>query len=142
MKTLKTIILAFCIIFSFNSFANNDTSRDQKLSMNYAVQTYIDAMTQGKIKDLPEVLENDVKFTVTQGQNIVNFSKNQMLAALKGSENMQQNCKTNFTVVEQNDAQSIVKVSMIYDMFTRINYVTISNTDKGWKITNVSTVFN
>ncbi|PWG82460.1 hypothetical protein DDR33_00915 [Pararcticibacter amylolyticus] len=110
--------------------------------MNYAVQTYIDAMTQGKIKDLPEVLENDVKFTVTQGQNIVNFSKNQMLAALKGSENMQQNCKTNFTVVEQNDAQSIVKVSMIYDMFTRINYVTISNTDKGWKITNVSTVFN
>ncbi|WP_374163707.1 nuclear transport factor 2 family protein [Arcticibacter sp. MXS-1] len=142
MKALKTIVLAFCIVFSFNTFAKNDGSKEQKLSMNYAVQTYIDAMTLGKIKDLTEVLDNEVKFTVTQGQNIVNYSRNQMLAVLKNSENLEQNCKTNFTVVEQNDAQSIVKVTLSYDGFNKVNYVTISNTNQGWKITNVSTMFN
>ena len=142
MKKFNTIILAFCILCSFNTFAKTDGSKDQKLSMSYAVQTYIDAMTQGKIKDLNAILDNEVKFTVTQGQKIVNFNKNQMMNVLKGSEDMQQNCKTNFTVVEQNDVQSIVKVTMTYDMFTKVNYVTISNTNNGWKITNVSTMFN
>lgn len=142
MKALKTIITAFCIVLSFTAFSKDDGAKDQKLSMSYAVQTYIDAMTLGKIKDFGEVLDNDVKFTMTQGQKIVNFNRAQMLSALKGSENMEQNCKTSYSVVEQNDAQSIVKVTMTYDVFTRTNYVTISHTDKGWKITNVSSVFN
>ncbi|WP_374164417.1 nuclear transport factor 2 family protein [Arcticibacter sp. MXS-1] len=142
MKALKTIITAFCIALSFTVFSKDDGAKDQKLSMSYAVQTYIDAMTLGKIKDFGEVLDNDVKFTMTQGQKIVNFNRAQMLSALKGSENMEQNCKTSYSVVEQNDAQSIVKVTMTYDVFTRTNYVTISHTDKGWKITNVSSVFN
>ena len=141
MKAFKTIIIAFCVVFSFNAFAN-DNSKDQKLSMSYAVQTYIDAMTLGKMKDLSEVLDNEVKFSVNQGQNVASYTRTEMLATLKNSENLEQNCKTNFSVVEQNDAQSIVKVTMAYDEFTRINYVTVSNTNKGWKITNVSTVFN
>lgn len=142
MKALKTIIFAFCITFSFGAFSKDDGAKDQKLSMNYAVQTYIDAITQGKVKSLGEVLDNDVKFTMTQGEKIINFNRNEMLNALKGSENVLQNCKTNYAVVEQNDSQSIVKVTMSYDVFTRINYVTITHTNKGWKITNVSSVFN
>lgn len=142
MKALKTIILAFFITFSFNAFSKDDGAKDQKLTMNYAVQTYIDAMTQGKIKDFSEVLDNDVKFTLTQGQKIINLNRGQMLSSLKGSENMQQNCRTNYSIVEQNDSQSIVKVTMVYDVFTRTNYVTITHTNSGWKITNVSSVFN
>lgn len=142
MKALKTIILAFCITFSFSAFSKDDGAKDQKFSMNYAVQTYIDALTQGKIKGFGDVLDNNVKFTLTQGEKVVSFNRNEMMEALKGTENLQQNCKTDYSIVEQNDAQSIVKVTMRYDVFTRINYVTITHTDKGWKITNVSSVFN
>lgn len=142
MKALKTIIVAFCLVFSFNAFAKDDGAKDQKLSMNYAVQTYIDAVTQGKVKGLTDVLDNDVKFTLNQGQKIFNFDKSQMLNVLKATENIQQNCKTDYSIVEQNDNQSIVKVTMRYDAFTRINYVTIGHTNNGWKITNVSSVFN
>lgn len=142
MKALKIIILTFCITFSFSAFSKDDEAKTQKATMNYAVQTYIDAITQGKIKGLTEVLDNDVKFTLNQGEKIVSFNRNEMMNVLKGSENIQQNCKTDYSIVEQNDTQSIVKVTMTYDVFTRINYVTVAHTNKGWKITNVSSVFN
>ncbi len=142
MKALKFIIITFCITFSFNAFSKDDEAKDQKYTMSFAVQTYIDAVTQGKLKGLGEILDNDVKFTVNQGEKIVNLNRSEMLNSLKGSENIQQNCKTDYSIVEQNDNQSIVKVTMTYDVFTRINYVTIAHTNKGWKITNVSSVFN
>lgn len=139
----SNIFLAFIFIASsLNVFANVDEgNKAHKLTMNYAVQTYIDAMTQGKIKDLPEVLDKSVKFTTNQGTRIVNFSKAEMLQNLRGSENLKQNCKTEYSVVEQTDVNSIVKVVMTYDSFSKVNYVTISQTNSGWKITNVSSIF-
>ncbi len=139
----SNIFLAFIFIASsLNVFANVDEgNKAHKLTMNYAVQTYIDAVTQGKIKDLPEVLDKSVKFTTNQGTRIVNFSKAEMLQNLRGSENLKQNCKTEYSVVEQTDVNSIVKVVMTYDSFSKVNYLTISQTNSGWKITNVSSIF-
>ncbi len=142
MKALKFIIITFCITCSFNAFSKDDEAKGSKSTMNFAVQTYIDAVTQGKLKGLGDVLDNDVKFTINQGEKIVNFNRSEMLNSLKGSENLQQNCKTEYSTVEQNDNQSIVKVIMTYDVFTKISYVTIAHTNNGWKITNVSSVFN
>ena len=141
MKAIKFIILALFISFSFVAIAKDDEAKENKLTMNYAVQVYIDAVTQGKLKDFGDILDNQMKFTVTQGEKIVSFSKREMLEAMKATENIQQNCKTDYSVVEQNDSQSIIKVTMAYDDFTKLSYVTIGNTNKGWKITNVSSVF-
>ncbi|MBC7914797.1 MAG: nuclear transport factor 2 family protein [Pyrinomonadaceae bacterium] len=109
--------------------------------MDYALKTYIDAITAGKVKGFAEILDNDVKFTVTRGEKIINYSRTEMLNSLKLSQNITQNCVTEHTIVEQNPTQAIVKVSMKYDAFSRINYVTMAQTNKGWKITNVSSVF-
>lgn len=142
MKTLKIFFTAIFFASTMSVFANTDEgAKSQKLTMNYAVQTYIDAMTQGKIKDLPEILEKNAKFTINQGNKIIDFNKSEILANLKDSENLKQNCKTDYSVVEQTETNCIVKVVMTYDAFTRINYVTIAQTNAGWKITNVSSVF-
>lgn len=109
--------------------------------MDYALKTYIDAIASGKVKGFAEILDNDVKFTVTRGEKIVNYSRSEMVASLKGSENISQNCVTEHAIVEQSATQAIVKVTMKYDAFSRINYVTMAQTNKGWKITNVSSVF-
>ena len=140
MKTLKTLIVAALLSLSFNSFASEDPNT-QKLSMNYALKTYIDAITEGKVKGFAEILDNDVKFTVTIGQKIVNYTRSEVLNSLNQTLNINQNCVTEHTIVEQNPSQVIVKVSMKYDAFTRINYVSMAQTSKGWKITNVSSVF-
>ncbi|MEJ7693910.1 hypothetical protein [Daejeonella sp.] len=140
MKTLKTIAATLLIAFSFSSFAADGTAKE-KLEMNYALKTYIAAVTEGRIAPLPEVLDKEVKFTSTRGEKIISHNKIQMLNTLKVSENVKQNCSTSFSVVEGTPTFSVVKVTMKYDNFSRVSYLNLANTGNGWKITSVSTSF-
>lgn len=127
-------------IISLSAFAEDETN-SEKLKMNYTVKTYIDAVTHGKVKDLAEVLESDAKFTVTQGERIIKFSRYETLNWLKGSEGIHQNCSTDYKIIEMDASQAVVKISMKYDSFLKVNLLSLANTKKGWRITNVSTSF-
>ncbi|MGV3686410.1 MAG: nuclear transport factor 2 family protein [Daejeonella sp.] len=140
MKTLKSIAAALLIAFSLSSFAADGTAKE-KLEMNYALKTYIEAVTVGKITALPEVLDKNVKFTSTRGENIISHNRSEMLNVLKTTENVKQNCVTEFSVIESTPSASVVKVTMKYDNFSKVSYLNLANTTKGWKITSVSTSF-
>lgn len=139
MKTIKLLSAAILIAFSF-SFITQEPDAE-KLRMDYAVKAYIDAISSGKVKAFAEIVDKDAKFTISRGEKIINYTRSEMLGFMKNSENVVQNCETDYTVVEQTSSQAIVKVTMKYEAFSRINYITIAQTNNGWKITNVSTVF-
>ncbi|MGX5690077.1 putative lumazine-binding protein [Arcticibacter tournemirensis] len=141
MKTLKNIAAALLFVLSVSAFAAEQT-QSNKSQIDAAVTTYIDALNYGKIKGLSAVLDQDLKFTVSQGQTILNYNKTQMIESLKAQENIVQNCKTDYTMIESNPGQAIAKVTMKYDGFSKVNFVTLSNTSKGWKITNISSSYN
>jgi hypothetical protein len=113
-----------------------------KLTKTHAVNTYVAAMTQGKLNDLNDVLDKSAAFSMARGNKIVSFDKKQMLDYLKSNRNTEQVCTTSTSVVENGANIAIVKVDMKYDNFTRSNYITIANTGNGWKITNVYSVFS
>lgn len=140
MKTLKTLTAALLITLSFPAFAV-DGSKAEKLEMNYALKTYIEAVTQGKIGSLTDVLDQEIRFTTTRGEKIINHNKSQMLSGLKFSENVKQNCVTEFSIVESTPNLSVVKVTFKYANFSKVEYLNLANTTKGWKITSVSTSF-
>jgi len=140
MKTLKTLTAALLITLSFSAFAA-DGSKAEKLEMNYALKTYIEAVTQGKIGSLIDVLDQEIRFTTTCGKKIINHNKSQVLNGLKFSENVKQNCVTESRIVESTPNLSVVKVTLKYANFSKIEYLSLANTTKGWKITSVSTSF-
>lgn len=142
MKTLKNLTAAVLLALSVSvsAFAADETAAE-KLNMNYALKTYISAVTEGKLAALPEVLDKDIKFTSTRGDKIVNHSRSEMLNVLKVSENVKQNCATEFSVVESTPSLSVVKVTMKYEGFSKVEYLSLANTKNGWKITSVSTSF-
>ncbi|WP_411273260.1 nuclear transport factor 2 family protein [Daejeonella sp.] len=140
MKTLKTITAALLIAISFSAFAADGTAKE-KLEMNYALKVYIEAVTDGKIAPLPEVLDKNVKFTYTRGENIFSHGRTEVLNVLSSTENVKQNCITEFRIVESTPSASMVKVIMKYHGFVKVSYLNLANTTKGWKITNVSTSF-
>lgn len=140
MKTLRTLLAASFMIMSFSTIAD-ELNTSNKLSIDFALKSYLDAISEGKLKGFAEILDNDVKFTVSRGEKIINYSKSEMLNSLKLQEGVKQNCQTEFQIVEKSLTQSIVKVTQKYDEFTRVNFVTFNNTSKGWKITNVSSSF-
>ena len=141
MKTLQTLTAAFLITFSMSAFAAGEPN-NKRFIMTYAVETYIDAMTNGDIKELPALLDSDVKFSSTRANKVVTFNKSEIVQSLKDIENVKQNCVSSYKVLEQNQAQALIKVSMKYKDFTKVNYVTMENTSNGWKITNVSSSYN
>ena len=140
MKTLTTLTAAVLMVLSFSAFASEDL-KSEKLKMNYAVQTYIDAISNGETSGIEDIIDSKASFTLAKGNSIVNYSKSEIIASMKSNKGVQQNCSTDFNVIEQTIDQAIVKVSMKYDTFSRVNFVTIANTSNGWRITNVSSSF-
>jgi len=140
MKTLKSILLGLALMVVCVAVKANNTD-DGKLTQNHAINTYVDAMTRGKLQGLNDVLDQSAQFSMLRGKTVLSFSKKQMLDYLQANKNTEQTCTITTSIVESNANVAVVKVDMKFDGFVRSNYVTIANTGNGWKITNVYSVF-
>jgi hypothetical protein len=140
MKTLKLFILSLSLVVVCG-VAKAAKIDEGSLSKNYAINTYIDAVTRGRLSGLNDVLDQTVKFSMLRGKHVISFSKKDMMDYLNENKNVEQACTTNTEIVESDANISVVKVDMQFDGFVRSNYVTLANTGNGWKITNVYSVF-
>jgi hypothetical protein len=140
MKTLKSLTIAIALLATTSFVKANDVP-ENSLTKTHAINTYVDAMTRGKFSDLNQVVDQSAKFNILRGKNILSFNKKEMTDYLKNEKNIVQECTTSTAVVESNSDMAVVKVDMKYENFTRSNYVTVTNTGSGWKITNVYSVF-
>jgi hypothetical protein len=140
MKTLKSIALGLALLATV-CVAKAADKPVERLTKNYAINTYIDAMSRGKLQGMSEVLDATAKFSMLRGTKVMSYGKAEMLGFLKANQNIEQTCTISTSVVENNDDVSVVKVDMQYDGFVRSNYVTVANTGEGWTITNVYSVF-
>jgi len=141
MKTLKTLAASLLTIVSLSAFAA-DGEKSEKLKIDYTLNTFVDAMANGKMADLGDILDEQMKFTVVRSEKMINYSKSQLLNSLKQSENVVQNCETDYDVEKINSSQALVKVIMKYERFTKINYINLDNTKTGWKITSISSSYS
>jgi hypothetical protein len=141
MKTLKSIIASLALIIVCGAAQANVKVEGDNLTRNFAINTYVDAMTRGKVAGFGDVVDQSAKFNLLRGKNVLSFSKSEMIESIKANKNTEQNCTTSTTIMESNTDMAVVKVDMQFDGFVRTNYVTVANTGKGWKITNVYSVF-
>ncbi|GAA4330077.1 hypothetical protein GCM10023149_35130 [Mucilaginibacter gynuensis] len=142
MKTLKLIIPAIALMLAVNITKAEDGKQPvEKLTKSYAVNTYIDAITHGKVDGLDQIIDNNTKFNMVQAKKVVSYSKTEMIKHLESLRNIEQTCSTTADVMEEDNDVSVIKVNQYYPGFIRTNYVTIANTGSGWKITNVYSVF-
>ncbi|TFF40778.1 nuclear transport factor 2 family protein [Mucilaginibacter psychrotolerans] len=141
MKNLKSIVLGLALLLICGAVNAKPTNDNESLTANHAINTYVDAITRGKLNGLNDVLDQSVKFSMLRGKKVLSFDKKQMMEFFKGDKNVEQACTTSTEIVESNADVKLVKVDMKFDGFTRSNYVTVANTGDGWKITNVYSVF-
>jgi hypothetical protein len=141
MKTLKTIMLGLVLLVVCGVAKANPIPEPETLTKTYAVNTYINAITRGKLDGFNDVLDQSVKFSMLRGSEILCFDKKQMVDFMKKVKNIQQACTTSIHVVESGNDVAVIRVDMKFENFMRSNYVTIANTPNGWKITNVHSVF-
>jgi hypothetical protein len=142
MKILRTLTLSLVLITSSFALKAATPGTDGKLTtVKDVVNTYVGAMTHGYIKNFDLIVDQNAKFMMLRGKNMLSFTKAEMLSVLAENQYFDQGCTVNKSVTNNSDDLVVAKVDMVYDEFTRSNYVTIVNTPNGWKITEVYSVF-
>ncbi|HTH81333.1 MAG TPA: hypothetical protein VL490_00270 [Mucilaginibacter sp.] len=138
MKTLKTIMLSLTLLLAC-SFAKASDQPAQALSKNDVLEMYTNAVIHGKIEGVEKILANDVEYNMYRGERLFTMNKQSVLESLKSAENVEQSCKYNTSIVEDTEDGMIVKLTMKYDNYTRVNLITISLKKADWKITKIET---
>jgi len=149
MNTLKSIIAGLALVVVCNAATANNSGPNlvkthavEKLTRTHAIDIYLDAMTQGKVSGLNDVLDKSATFNMVIGKKLRSFNKKQMLNYVKNSKNTEQNCTIRTSIIKNDARVEIVKVDMKYNNLFRSNYITIADTGEGWKIIKVYTVFS
>ena len=139
MKTLKSLFLGLALLVITNVVKADEPAA--VITRNQAISTYINAMTLGNNAGLNEVIDQSAKFSILRGKGVISFDKADLMKFADQNQNIKQACTTTTTEIESNADMSVVRVDMKFENFTRSNYVTMANTEDGWKITNVYSVF-
>lgn len=138
MKTLKktALTLTFLLFACFMVKAELPNRVDKNVAE--VLSKYIASVTTGEVHDFKELLSDDFIQHIDCNRKGLNYNKKQFIASLKLLDNFDLNCTTDYSLVEEKDDFVIAKVDMKFPTFTKTNYVTMSETEEGWKITNIS----
>ena len=140
MKTLKSMLAGIALLFVCLAANAVTQPANGKPTKDDVVKMYIDAITNGKISNLNNVLDDDMQFNMQRGENVNTLNKAQLLDYLRSNTTSDPSVKTATTVEQEDDNSSVIKIEFKYDGYSRTDEVTLMNTN-GWAITKVVSTF-
>ena len=87
MKIIKLLTPAIIVMMACGIARAGNTKDESTLTKAHAINTYVDAMTRGKMDGLSDVIDQSAKFTMMQGKHIGSYGKKQMLEFLSKIKN-------------------------------------------------------
>src|SRR6185437_15252557 len=109
MKTLKSIVLGLALLAA-GSAVNAHPIKTDRLTKTHAIDTYIDAMTRGKLDGLTDVFDKSAAFSMLRGKTVLSFTRKQMLDYLQSNKDTEQACTTSTSIIESDANIAVVKV--------------------------------
>lgn len=114
MKTIKftSVILSLVLLIGIAK-ADKPKSR-AALSMKFSIDAFIDADTRGICDGLTDIIADKAAFGIMSGDKIFAATKKQIINQMKSLRGVQQNCTTDYVVLETREHYALVKVEMKY----------------------------
>ena len=142
MKILKSIMLGLAMI-GVCSIANAKTTKggDEPLTENYVISTYVAAVTQGTVKDIDRIIDNDATFSSTDNKLVTSLERKDVIDNLKANAGVKQECTVTSTKVKETGDGTVYQIDMKYSDHVRTDMVTIVEGANGWKVTDVNSMF-
>ncbi len=141
MKTLKFTSLILSLILLIGSAKADKPKTRAALTMKFSIDAFVDADAHGICNGLTAIIADKATFGIMSGDKIFAATKKQIINQMESLRGVQQNCTTNYVVLETHEHYTLVKVEMKYPIFTRVNYITMNECSDGWKIVNVTSIF-
>lgn len=141
MKSSIKLFFAAIILLSATAFAHAETRMLNKIATASTIDRYIDAITKGNTAHLTTLFSNDLNYQVNNKGKVIVHERERLIHYLEGQKDLKQNCSSSYTLIDQNDQSAIAKIEMKYEGFTKVDYVSLINDGKHWKINSVVTTY-
>ncbi len=137
MKTkVKALFAAVLLTVSSATMAANGPDKGLNLSSaNLAIDSYLDVITEGQSANVEQLFGTDFKQRIN-GQHPKTHTRSEVIGFLKKQKGEKLNCKTTTTILEQSADYAVAKVTMQFDHFTKIDYITLTKENNIWLISS------
>lgn len=100
---------------------------------------YIEALTTGNTDFTKYLFTPNFEYQNTASNTVAN--RKQYTNFLNRNKGYTYNCTTAYNIIEQVGNISIVKATMTFPTFYRVDFITIIQTKEGWQISKVVTTY-
>jgi len=138
-KTLTTIATAIIMISTCSSFAAEKTNPLKDVASAKIITSYLEATTLGSVELNNFLFAADFQYSNSANKNT--FNKREYTDFLKAHKGVNFDCKTSYEILDQTGKACMAKATMVFDNFTRVDYITLSQEQDGWKVSKVVTTY-
>lgn len=140
MKTTVTSIAAAIIMMTtFSAFAANTHNPVKSMDSKSIVLSYVEATTLGNDQLQKELFAKNFSF-----ENLSNGDKYNAAtyrSFLKANKGLKYDCTTSYELLTETADECTAKATMKFANFTRVDLITLSKSQEGWKLSKVLTTY-
>ncbi|GAA4807460.1 hypothetical protein GCM10023231_40830 [Olivibacter ginsenosidimutans] len=141
--TVNTILTTIAIIASIHvSLAAHPERELNRRAANTTLDQYVATITKGNTNDIDQLFSESFTHKINSNRKLTTHNKKELVDFLKNGKNIEQNCKTAYTVIEENTNYALAKVEMKYENFTKVDYVSLGREGNEWKVSNVVSTYH
>lgn len=138
-KIILTVVTLFTLAFSFNASAIEAFNPLKDVNAMKIALTYVEAITLGNTEFNKYLFTSDFEYRIAATDQVHNRAT--YLKYLKGNQGLKYNCETSYEILDQTGPTCMAKATMKFEKFTRVDYITLLQTQDGWKINKVVTTY-
>lgn len=140
---MNSKILLVCMILGLSAAVNTTYAvNGPAMDYNEVISNYMDSYMTGNYKKMGKILSEDVHVKTPRLDTVLVQNKDNLLTQIKQTGSIDQNCRSNYEVLDKSDAMIIARVDFKYNDFTQRNYLVLEKNDnKQWEITQVCKFF-
>ncbi|MFD2556234.1 nuclear transport factor 2 family protein [Sphingobacterium tabacisoli] len=138
-KIITTIATVLTLVFGFNASAKETANPLKKMDSKNIALTYLQTISTGNIQYNKYLYSSDFQYSNAVNNQVSN--KSEYLAFLKANKGLKYDCETTYEILDQAGTSAVGKATMKFKTFTRIDYITLVQSEDGWKISKVVTTY-
>jgi hypothetical protein len=135
---LKAYLIGILAAFGISAYAGPKAS-----DYDTVIKAYIESYMNGNCKMLKTIMDDNATFKIPRAEKVIVQNKPDIVANMKETGGLKQNCKATYEVIAKSSALVMVRIDFCYDNCLQQNFVVLEkNDDRQWKIAQVYKIFN
>jgi len=138
---IRTALAVMIVVAANTSSAKANMKESITQAASSALVKYVETVVYGMVENMGELFSDQFRQCTNVNGKVITHTKSQVINFIKKHKHIEQDCITNYAIIEQSATCSIAKVEMRYLEFTRVDYLTFGPEGKKWKVNQVVTTF-